>query len=45
MINITIANNMKRETVLADENSTVREVLESKHFDITKGLLRSRQPR
>ena len=39
MINITIAINMKRETVLADEYSTVREVLESKHFDITKGLL------
>lgn len=39
MLRITIANNMKRETVLVDESSTLREVLESKHFDTTKGLL------
>lgn len=39
MLRITMANNMKRETVLVDENSTLREVLESKNFDTTRGLL------
>lgn len=39
MIRVTIANNMKRTTVLIDENTTLREVLETNEFDVSKGLL------
>ena len=34
-----MANNLKRETILVDENTTLREALESKEFDVSKGLL------
>lgn len=39
MLRITIANNMKRTTALVDENTTLREVLESNEFDASKGIL------
>ena len=39
MLRITLANNMKRSTVLVDENTTLREALTSNDFDPTKGLV------
>lgn len=39
MLRVTIANNMKRDTALVPENTTLRAALESKGFDVTKGIL------
>lgn len=39
MLRLTIANNMKRANVLVDENTTLREALESNEFDFSRGLL------
>lgn len=39
MLRVTIANNMKRNTVLIDENTTLRECMESNEFDYSKGVL------
>lgn len=38
MIRVTIGNNVKRETTLIDENSTLRAALEKAGIDYTKGM-------
>lgn len=39
MIKVTIGNNVKREAVLVDENSTLRAVLEDNGIDYTAGVM------
>ena len=39
MIKITVGNNVKRETVIVDENTTLRTVLEDAGIDYTRGAM------
>lgn len=39
MIKVTIGNNLKRETVILDEHTTLRSALESNGVDYTRGVL------
>ena len=39
MIKITVGNNVKRETVIVDENTTLRTVLEDAEIDYTRGAM------
>lgn len=38
MIKVTIGNNVKRETVIIDENTTLRAALEENNVDYTVGM-------
>lgn len=37
MIKVTVGNNVKRESVIVDENTTLRTVLEDNGIDYTSG--------
>ena len=39
MIKVTIGNNLKRESVFVDENTTIRETLENNEIDYTTGMI------
>lgn len=39
MIKVTVGNNVKREAVIVDENSTLRTVLENNGVDYTTGVM------
>jgi hypothetical protein len=39
MIKITVGNNVKRESVIKDENTTLRAVLEENGIDYTRGTM------
>lgn len=39
MIKITVGNNVKRESVIKDENTTLRAVLEENGIDYTRGSM------
>jgi hypothetical protein len=39
MVKITVANNVKRETVIVDENTTLRAVLEDNDIGYTTGVM------
>ena len=39
MIKVTVGNNVKRESVIVDENSTLRSTLEANGIDYTRGLM------
>lgn len=39
MLRVTVANNLKRNTVLIDENTTLRDCLEQNQIDYSRGLL------
>lgn len=39
MIKVVIGNNMKRNTVIISENTTLREALESQEIDYTRGAM------
>jgi hypothetical protein len=39
MIKITVGNNVKRESVIKDENTTLRSVLEEQGIDYTRGTM------
>lgn len=39
MIKVTIGNNVKRESVIIDENTTLRTVLEDSGIDYTRGIM------
>lgn len=39
MIQVTIGNNVKRESVIVSKSTTLREVLESKGIDYTRGVM------
>lgn len=39
MIKVTIGNNVKRESVIIDENETLRSVLEDNGIDYTMGTM------
>ncbi len=39
MIKITVGNNVKRESVIVDENTTLRAVLEDNGIDYTTGVM------
>lgn len=38
MVKVTIANNVKRETEIFESSTTLREALESKQIDYTRGM-------
>jgi len=38
MIKVTIGNNLKRESVIIDENTTLRSALEANGVDYTRGV-------
>ena len=38
MINITVGNNMKRQTVAVDSETTVQQVLETAGIDYSRGM-------
>ena len=39
MIKVVVGNNVKRETVIVDANTTLRSVLESANVDYTRGVM------
>ena len=39
MIKVVVGNNVKRETVIIDENTTLRTVLEDANVDYTRGVM------
>ena len=39
MIKVTVGNNVKRESVIVDENTTLRTVLEDNVIDYTSGTI------
>lgn len=39
MIKVTIGNNVKREAVIIDENTTIRTALEENNIDYTSGVM------
>lgn len=39
MIKVTVGNNVKREPVIVDENTTLRTVLEDNGIDYTSGTM------
>lgn len=39
MIKVTVGNNVKRESVIIDENTTLRAVLEDNGIDYTSGTM------
>ena len=39
MIKVTVGNNVKRESVIVDENTTLRTVLEDNGIDYTSGTM------
>lgn len=39
MIKVVIGNNVKRETVIIDENTTLRDALENTGIDYTRGTM------
>lgn len=39
MIKITVGNNVKRKSVIKDENTTLRAVLEENGIDYTRGTM------
>ena len=39
MLRVTVGNNLKRNVVLVDENTTLRECLESNEIDLTRGTM------
>lgn len=39
MIKVTVGNNLKRESVIIDENTTLRNTLESQGVDYTRGVM------
>lgn len=39
MIKVTIGNNVKRESVIVNPNSTLRAVLEQANVDYTRGVM------
>lgn len=39
MIKVTVGNNVKRETVIVDSTTTLRQVLEDANIDYTRGTM------
>lgn len=39
MVKVVVGNNLKRETVIVDENTTLRTVLESNGIDYATGVM------
>ncbi len=39
MIKVVVGNNVKRETVIVDSNTTLRQVLEDAGIDYTRGVM------
>ncbi len=39
MIKVTIGNNVKRESIIIDENTTLRKTLEDNGIDYTTGIM------
>lgn len=39
MIKVTVGNNMKRESVIINENTTLRSCLETNGVDYTRGVM------
>lgn len=39
MIKVTVGNNVKREAVIIDENTTLRDCLEANGVDYTRGVM------
>lgn len=39
MIKVVVGNNVKRETVIVDANTTLRTVLEDANVDYTRGVM------
>lgn len=39
MVKVTIGNNLNRETVIIDENTTLRAALEANDVDYSRGVL------
>ena len=39
MINVTLGNNLKRESVIIDANTTLRKALEDAGVDYTRGMM------
>lgn len=39
MIKVTVGNNLKRESVIIDENTTLRSCLEENGVDYTRGVM------
>ena len=39
MIKVTVGNNVKRESVIIDENTTLRNCLEAIAIDFTRGVM------
>lgn len=39
MIKVTVGNNVKRESIIVDENTTLRTVLEDNGIDYTSGTM------
>ena len=39
MIKVTVGNNLKRENVIIDENTTLRSCLETNGVDYTRGVM------
>ena len=39
MIKVTIGNNVKRKTVILDENTTLRDALEEAEIDYSRGTM------
>ena len=39
MIKVTIGNNVKRETIIIDKNTTLRAALEDNGVDYTRGVM------
>ena len=39
MIKVTVGNNVKRESVIVNPNSTLRSVLEQANVDYTRGVM------
>lgn len=39
MVKIVVGNNVKRESVIVDENTTLRKVLEDAGVDYTRGVM------
>lgn len=39
MIKVTVGNNVKRESVIIDENTTLRAALEANNIDYTRGVM------
>ena len=39
MIKVTVGNNVKRESVIIDENTTLRNCLEANGIDYTRGVM------